>query len=76
MTADIHQVSLGTAHELLLSSGTGDCSWPAQSLLDSHPTPYSGPHDWACRQKPRSLRDMLDDLGSWLPFSGPHFSPL
>ena len=30
MTADIHQVSLGTTHELLLSSGADDPSLPTQ----------------------------------------------
>lgn len=63
MTADIHQVSLGTTHELLLSSSADDPSLPIRSFLDSHPTPHSGPHCWACRQRPGSLGDVLGDPG-------------
>lgn len=32
MTADIHQASLGTTHELLLSSGADDPSLPTREF--------------------------------------------
>lgn len=64
MTADIHQVSWAPLMSsfCLLAQMTPHCPlrW---SFLDSHPTPRSGPHCWACRQRPGSLRDVLGDPG-------------